>query len=278
MSQSQSFKLLGIQVGRPRVMGGGAGGRPWRSAIVKQPVHGPVWVGVEGVEGDRQVAPQHGGAEMAVLAYAAGHYPLWRAESGRADIGFGGFGENMTIEGLDETTVCLGDVFEVGGARLQVSQPRTPCWKLERLWDWPGLVERVIETGRHGWFFRVLREGEVAAGQSMHLLERPLAQWPIARIATLKHLPPPPPPEEIAPGSAPAYGSIPERTPKNAAAPAGSAASTARPGAAGLIIDAEAHRAAAAELADCPLLAPGCRKAMGKIAATSGPKTPRGRS
>lgn len=78
-------------------------------------------------------------------------------------------------------------MYAVGSARLQVSQPRTPCWKLERRWGVPGLVERVIETGRHGWFFRVLAEGVVEPGQPLVRLDHPLPGWSIAAVGAIKH-------------------------------------------------------------------------------------------
>jgi MOSC domain-containing protein YiiM len=191
MAMSESIKLLSIQVGCPRLVACGGDERTaserWESAIWKVPVAGPVWVTRTNVVGDHQVAPQHGGPEMAVLAYGAEHYDRWRTEMGRDDIGPGGFGENFTIAGLDEEIVCLGDIYTVGSVRLQVAQPRTPCWKLERRWNQPGLVERVLATGRHGWFFRVLTEGEVVAGQRLRRIDRPLPAWPIARVAAIKH-------------------------------------------------------------------------------------------
>ena len=185
---AEQFELLSIGVGQPRVMDAeGSEDRAWTSAICKQPVTGPVWVGRTNVAGDRQAAPQHGGSEMAVLAYGAGHYERWWAELARADMGHGAFGENFTIRGQDEADVCLGDVYAVGGAIVQVSQPRTPCWKLARRWRQADLVERVLATGRHGWFFRVLQEGYVSPGQCLALRDRPLPAWSMARVGAIKH-------------------------------------------------------------------------------------------
>ena len=136
------------------------------------------------LEGDRQADPRvHGGPEMAVLCYSADHYPRWREELGIAEIGPGGFAENFTISGQDELTVCIGDVYAVGAAVVQVSQPRGPCYKISYRWKRPDLLGRCEKNGRHGWYLRVLREGSVEAGQPIHLLERPNPEWSIRRAA-----------------------------------------------------------------------------------------------
>ena len=174
-----------IQAGMPRRMGGGAAGEsdpPWISGYVKEPVSGAVWVGNEHVAGDAQADLQnHGGVHRVVLAYAASHYPLWREELGR-DFPFGAFGENFTVEGLTEADVCVGDTYRVGGAILQVSEPRIPCWKISRRWHVDDLLERVVQSGRVGWFHRVLSEGAAAAGDALQLLDRPHPRLTIAAI------------------------------------------------------------------------------------------------
>lgn len=120
---------------------------------------------------------------MAVLCYSADHYPAWREELGLPEMGPGGFGENFTIAGLDEWSACIGDVFEVGDALVQVSQPRGPCWKISERWERPDLLRRVEESGRHGWHFRVLHEGLVEARQPLVLVERPHPEWTVRRSA-----------------------------------------------------------------------------------------------
>jgi MOSC domain-containing protein YiiM len=177
--------LLSIQVGQPREYGteGAADpmDRPWETSFFKAPVEGPVWVGKTNVRGDAQADLRvHGGPDKAVMAYAAAHYPLWREELG-VEMPFGGFGENFTVAGQDESSVCIGDVYAVGGARLQVSQPRGPCWKIARRWRIRDLSARVQATGRTGWYLRVLEEGEVEAGMPIRLVERPHSGWTVAR-------------------------------------------------------------------------------------------------
>ena len=157
--------------------------RPWRSAIRKRPASGAVRLTRLGLEGDA-VADQidHGGPDQAVLAYAGDHYPRWRAELGdREGLGPGGFGENLTVEGADESEVRLGDIWAVGEARLEVSQPRVPCENLARRFGVRDLVKRVVSTGRPGWYLRVLREGEVRTGEPVVLLERPHPEWSVAQ-------------------------------------------------------------------------------------------------
>lgn len=149
---------------------------------MKNPVAGPVAVRFGNLDGDGQADLRfHGGPDKAVLAYSADHYPDWRAMLGRDDFLPGAFGENLTLAGLTEETVCLGDVYRVGGATLEVSQPRQPCWKLARRWDIKELPAHVVRTGRSGWYLRVLQEGPVEAGDAAELLARPEPDWPVAR-------------------------------------------------------------------------------------------------
>jgi MOSC domain-containing protein YiiM len=104
-------------------------------------------------------------------------------------MGPGGFAENLTVSGLDVRTVCVGDVVAVGGARLQVSKPRGPCATISRFWKRPDLLRRVAETGRTGWYLRVLDEGAVAAGEEVLRLGRPFPEWTVARVLELRHHP-----------------------------------------------------------------------------------------
>ncbi len=136
------------------------------------------------LDGDRQADLRvHGGPDQAVLCYSADHYPAWRSELGIPEIGPGGFGENFTIAGATEESVCIGDVYGVGEAFVGVAAPRGPCWKISQRWRRPDLLERVERSGRHGWYARVLREGLVEAGAEMTLVERPYPDWTVARAA-----------------------------------------------------------------------------------------------
>ncbi|MDI3257329.1 MAG: MOSC domain-containing protein [Kyrpidia sp.] len=183
-------RIVAIHVGKPRWIPGSGDGpqRPWRSAIFKAAVEGPVWLGTTNLQGDEQAdLKHHGGPDKAVLAYCTAHYPLWRAELGLPLPSTGGFGENFALSELTEADVCIGDIFRVGEALVQISQPRQPCHKLGRRWNLPELPERVQATGRTGWYFRVLEEGMVAPGQDVALVDRPFPQWTVARCNDIMH-------------------------------------------------------------------------------------------
>ena len=183
-------RLVSIQVGLPAVHGEPAAedprDRPWRTGFYKSPVVGAVWLGRTNLAGDGQAAlGPHGGPDKAVLAYAASHYSAWRAELELPDLNYGAFAENFTVASLAEDRVCIGDVFAIGQTRVQVSQPRAPCWKIARRWRIPDLTRRVEATGRTGWYLRVLEEGYVEAGQPVELLARPHPEWTVARAAAV---------------------------------------------------------------------------------------------
>ncbi len=180
--------LRSIQVGVPRSYGAEGAedplDRPWTSAIAKQPLAGAVWVGRMGVAGDMQADRRvHGGPEKAVLAYGHRHYAAWRELLGRPEVGPGWFGENLTIDGADEATVCVGDRMAVGQARFEVTQPRQPCATLNRRFHRKDMVKLVQAHQRTGWYLRVVTEGWVEAGMAATLADRPYPQWPV-RVAS----------------------------------------------------------------------------------------------
>lgn len=140
-----------------------------------------------GLDGDRPADRRfHGGPDQAALCYAAAHYAVWREELGIADIGPGGFGENLTIADQDEQSVCVGDVYQVGEALVEVSKPRVPCYKISYFWRRPDLLERVQQTGRHGWYVRVLQEGRVEAGDELIRVDRRPFAPTVAQAVTLR--------------------------------------------------------------------------------------------
>lgn len=185
-------KLLSVQVGISRTVGRTDATNPmdqvWTTGFFKDPVVGPVFLGHVNLAGDVQAdLDNHGGPEKAVNVYPAEHYPYWEQILGLANLPRGAFGENFTIEGILETDVCIGDVFEIGGALVQVSQPRQPCWKLARRWRMKDLALRVQQTGRTGWYFRVLREGYVQAGATLRLTNRSHPEWTVAVANDVMH-------------------------------------------------------------------------------------------
>jgi MOSC domain-containing protein YiiM len=99
----------------------------------------------------------------------------------------GGFGENLTIAGLTEETVCIGDTWRAGNVIFQVTQPRQPCWKMSRRWNVADLAKQVIVNGKSGWYLRVLEPGELAACEAIELASRPHPTWPVARASRVMH-------------------------------------------------------------------------------------------
>ena len=161
-------RIQSIQVGLPQ--SGNCDGAadptapPWRTGIFKLPVSGPLWLGRTNLQGDGQAdLVHHGGIDKAVCVYSADHWPYWQAILPPNQLRGGAFGENFTVEQLTEADVCIGDVFEIGTALVQVSQPRQPCWKLARRWHIKDLAVQAERTGFTGWYFRVLQEGRVEA-------------------------------------------------------------------------------------------------------------------
>lgn len=158
-----TMTLVAVNTGLPQVIGLRRG-QPVVSGIRKRPV-AEAWITLDRINlaGDRQADLRaHGGMDKAVFAYPVEHLAAWSEECGvRPTLGPGSFGENLTLQGVTEDQVCIGDVWTWGEALLQVAQPRWPCYKLAMATGIPDIVERFIETGRCGWYFRVLRPGRV---------------------------------------------------------------------------------------------------------------------
>ncbi|MFA5082320.1 MAG: MOSC domain-containing protein [Hydrogenophilaceae bacterium] len=174
--------LLSLRTGR--VAAFGPQGEP--SAIAKLPVAGRVAVGLFGLAGDNQAdRVHHGGVDKALHHYPFDHYGAWLMElPERANLlhSPGAFGENLATLGMTEADVCLGDLFRLGSALIQVSQGRQPCWKLNQRFGVTDMVTRVLTSGRTGWYYRVLEPGEVAAGDPIVLVERGWPEWPLTRL------------------------------------------------------------------------------------------------
>jgi MOSC domain-containing protein YiiM len=184
--------ITALCVGTPRTLGVDDASDPfdrtWTSGIFKTPVNGPLWLTPVGFTGDAQAdLTVHGGPDKAVCVYSGDHYPEWRRTPGLESFSSGAFGENLTVEGLDEQQVCIGDVWSVGDAVVEISQPRQPCWKVARKWRRRTLTDEVVSSGRTGWYFRVRREGEVAPGTVLTLVERQHPEWTIAAANRVMH-------------------------------------------------------------------------------------------
>lgn len=174
------MELLSIHVGK--VQTHDYNGEEWTTAYMKKPVEGAVHVGKLNVEGDDQHHKKyHGGEHRAVLMYAAEHYKLWSDELER-DLPYGSFAENFTVTELNEDTVCIGDIYQIGETvKVQVSQPRQPCQQIYRTLGIRGIVKKIQATFRSGWYCRVLEEGAVDKGMPIQLLERLHPDWTIIR-------------------------------------------------------------------------------------------------
>ena len=177
--------LLSLNVGEPAPLR--AGDREVSSGIRKRPVSGAVRIGPDGCAGDGQAdLVNHAGPDKAVCVYASEHLPYWSRRLGHP-MAPGAFGENFSVAGLVESEVRIGDLLQVGAARLQVSQPRGPCFKLGMLHGEPELARWVQELGLTGFYLRCLEPGPVTAGDPIIVLARDLAHPTIAEVVRVTY-------------------------------------------------------------------------------------------
>ena len=156
--------------------------RQWTTGFYKQCSRGPVEVQALGIVGDAVADTRnHGGLDKAILCYANSHYVDWKSEHPELNLSPGALGENLTINGADEARVCIGDRYRVGDCELEVSQPRQPCWKIARRWGVKTLTKEVAQTGRTGWYVRVIQEGTLDTGDTFELMDRPHGDWTVSR-------------------------------------------------------------------------------------------------
>ena len=171
------MKLLGVQTGRVAPLLATTAEGDFvavPSAIVKRTVSGPVSVGRLGVEGDEQAdLTVHGGIEKAVYAYPSEHYAFWRKLTGRPDLPFGALGENLTVSGLLEADLWIGDALSIGTCELVVTRPRQPCPKLNRHLGFRTASKEMLQHGATGWYLEVTEPGRLEAGQAVLLTPGP---------------------------------------------------------------------------------------------------------
>src|SRR5213083_140739 len=178
------MKILSLNVSLPREV-------TWQGKLVttgifKEPVNGPVMLRTLNLEGDQQAdLTVHGGVDKAVYAYPSEHYAYWRGELPGMDLPWGIFGENFTTEGLLEGSVRIGERLRVGSAEFVITQPRMPCFKLGIRFDRPDIVRRFLQSRRTGFYLAVLREGEVAAGDSIQFTAQERGGLTVADIVNL---------------------------------------------------------------------------------------------
>jgi MOSC domain-containing protein YiiM len=165
------MKLVSVCVGLPRDVN-------WKeksvtTGIFKQPVDRRVMMRSLNLDGDQQAdLTVHGGIEKAIYAYPMEHYAYWRQELPDEELPWGAFGENLTTEGLLETTVNIGDCFRIGTAEVMVTQPRFPCFKLNLKFGRDDMVKRFLNSRLSGIYFSVIQEGEVGTGDAIELISR----------------------------------------------------------------------------------------------------------
>src|SRR3989440_8451929 len=184
MHPSPTLQVLSVNVGLPRIVVWK--GRKVVTGIFKEPVAGRVAIKRLNPWGDRQAdLTVHGGPEKAVYAYPGEYYAFWREQFPEMELPWGMFGENLTIEGLLDESVHIGDRFQVGSAHLMVTQPRLPCYKLGLKFGRDDILKRFLQSGLTGFYFAVLQEGEVTAGDPIRLLRADEHQVKVAEITRL---------------------------------------------------------------------------------------------
>lgn len=178
------MRLVSVNAGLPREVT--REGQVVTTAIFKEPVAGAVRVHRLNIEGDRQAdLSVHGGTDKAVYAYPAEHYEFWRVELPGTQLPWGMFGENLTVEGLREEDVRIGDGFRIGSAVFQATQPRLPCYKLALKFGRDDIIKRFLASGRTGFYFSVVEEGELRAGQPIERIARGADDLTVADITRL---------------------------------------------------------------------------------------------
>jgi len=178
------MKLISVNVGLPREVTWK--GKTVSTGIFKEPVSKRVMVRSLNLDGDGQAdLTVHGGADKAIYVYPFEHYDYWRGELPDAELTPGIFGENFTTTGLREEEVNIGDRFQIGTVSLIVTQPRMPCYKLGIRFGRPDMVKRFLASRRTGFYFRVLQEGEVGAGDTLELVSRDDNNITVANITQL---------------------------------------------------------------------------------------------
>lgn len=180
------MKLISVNVSQPKAVV--HNGQPIKTGIFKEPVSGWTMMRRLNIDGDGQGDPTvHGGIDKAVYVYTIEHYEYWKRQLARDDFTYGQFGENLTVEGMLEDMVHIGDVFRIGEALVEVSQPRVPCFKLGIKMGNPRIVKPFLESTRVGFYVRVLEEGEVGAGDAIERISVGDGGMTVKEIVHLRH-------------------------------------------------------------------------------------------
>jgi MOSC domain-containing protein YiiM len=178
------MQVVSVNVGLPRTVIWK--GRTVKTGIFKAPVNGRVQVRTLNLDGDRQAdLSVHGGPDKALYVYPCEHYDYWQGELPSLELPWGMFGENLTTIGLLEEAVNIGDKFRIGSAVAMVTQPRVPCYKLAAKFGREDIVKRFLASGRSGFYLKVLREGEVGAGDAIELMSADARAVSVADVVKL---------------------------------------------------------------------------------------------
>jgi MOSC domain-containing protein YiiM len=178
------MRLVSVNVGLPRLLAWG--GTMFKTGIFKNAVEGRVMLRATNLDGDRQAdLSVHGGPNKAAYGYPSEHYAAWSAELPDPVRQWGAFGENFTIEGMLETVVSIGDRYRIGSAVVMVTTPRLPCFKLAAKFQRDDIIERFVHSGRCGFYFSVVEEGEVGAGDEFEFLGREESTLTVAEVNEL---------------------------------------------------------------------------------------------
>ncbi len=181
-------QLVSVNLGLPRDVEWN--GRTVHTAVWKDPVPGRCRVGRLNLEGDWQGdLAGHGGEQRAVLVYQLESYEYWQGQLNRTDFVHGQFGENFTVDGLPDHAVCIGDRYQIGRALFEITQPRVTCYRVGIRMNEPRMPAMLTSSGRPGFYFRVLKEGEVTAGDEVVKIGEAKERMTVAEINALLYSP-----------------------------------------------------------------------------------------
>lgn len=165
------MRIISVNIGEPRIIIWR--GKEVKTGIYKYPVSKPIVLETEDVKNDHVIDRRvHGGADKACYAYSFDHFSFWKNLYPNVDFHYGIFGENLTVEGLNEADILVGDVFQIGEVLVQVTQPRQPCFKLGVRFGSQKMIRQFVDSGFPGVYFRIIKEGQVKTGDDFKLLER----------------------------------------------------------------------------------------------------------
>ncbi|QCD52474.1 MOSC domain-containing protein [Campylobacter sp. RM16192] len=162
----------------------------WQSAIFKVATKDEIYADKFGFNGD-EVADKkhHGGEQKAIFANSYENYLAWSEFLGLSNLPFGAMGENLTISGMHENNVCIGDIHKIGSIVLQISQPRKPCFKLSKRWMNAGMAKEIFRSGLSGWYYRVLENGYCKAGDIVQIIQRDKVGMSVMEVNRLFYSP-----------------------------------------------------------------------------------------